>query len=508
MTQTQASISKDRNSTSPHYMNHFRTALFALIITFSASHLSADTANKAAESDTDPQAKAETASVENQDTEHASETADAADAEASETATEATETATDEPEEAVVDEAEEQLKALRKERELLQLENAVHQERLQAELRDLSEARTRLEAENTFERARLEAELRDRRLQLERLNVEIEESTKAAQLAGTLRKIELDAELEELRAEEERLRAANAVGQQRLESQLSALRLIDAELKMERQELEMRLARVQAEVQYREVSDVYRDRLQERPSYTKDVFTNGRLQISDRRIPLNGPIWGGTADHIQKRIDFYNNQSTEYPIFIVIDYSPGGSVMAGYRILKSMEGSQAPVYVVVRSFAASMAAAITTLSERSFAYPNAIILHHQVMWGGFGNLTQQRERLRETEEWWQRLATPIAEKMGIELDEFIKLMYERFSDGDWREFADRAVELNWVDHIVEEINEKSIDRNPDRFELPSAYALDLEERLDDKGNPYVRLPRLAPFDYYHLYNPDGYYRDR
>ena len=50
-------------------------------------------------------------------------------------------------------------------------------------------------------------------------------------------------------------------------------------------------------------------------------------------------------------------------IFIVIDTSPRGSVMAGYRILKAMESSDAPVHVVVKSFAASMAAAITTLGE-------------------------------------------------------------------------------------------------------------------------------------------------
>ena len=52
--------------------------------------------------------------------------------------------------------------------------------------------------------------------------------------------------------------------------------------------------------------------------------------------------------------------------------------MAGYKILKAMEGSAAPVYVVVKSFAASMAANIATQSKKSFAYPNAIILHHQI----------------------------------------------------------------------------------------------------------------------------------
>jgi ATP-dependent Clp protease protease subunit len=409
--------------------------------------------------------------------------------------------------EAVSDDSEkDELAELRKERERLQLKNALAQEQMRHELSALSEERARLEAANALAREQLQSHLLKRRQALELLDVEIEEATKAAQLLTVTQRAELHAELAELRMEEDRLKAHNALAQQQLEKTLVAMREMDAKVKMERQEIDLRLARVNAEIQFREASDIYRDRIPREQEYVLDVFDGSRLFISDRRIPLNGPIWGGTADHVQQRIDYFNNQNSDYPIFIVIDYSPGGSVMAGYRILKAMEGSQAPVYVVVRSFAASMAATITTLAEKSFAYPNAIILHHQVMWGGFGNLTQQRERLKETEEWWQRLATPIAEKMGISLDEFVEQMYKRFSDGDWREFADKAVELNWVDHIVSEITERSIDRNPDRFELPSAYALDLKQQVDDKGNPFVVLPRLAPFDYWHLYNPDGFYR--
>jgi ATP-dependent Clp protease protease subunit len=452
-------------------------------------------------------------SVEANEPEEATE-ANADDAETAaddaETAADDAETAADDAATAAADAEEEagerMLKQLRKERERLQLLNALAQEQMRFELLELSREKTRLEALNAVSREQLQNQLLERKQAVEVLDLEIEEATKAAQLIAVSQRVELQAELTELRMEEERLKVRNALAQQKLEETLLAMRELDAKVKMERQELDLRLARVHAENQYREATDIYRDRIPTEQVYTMDVFDGSRLVISDRRIPLNGPIWGGTADHVQQRIDYFNNQNSEYPIFIVIDYSPGGSVMAGYRILKAMEGSQAPVYVVVRSFAASMAAAITTLAEKSFAYPNAIILHHQVMWVGFGNLTQQRERLRETEEWWQRLATPIADKMGITVDAFIEQMYKKFSDGDWREFADNAVKLKWVDHIVHEITEKSIDRNPDRFDLPSAYALDLQEAVDDKGRPFVTLPRLAPFDYWHLYNPDGYYK--
>jgi ATP-dependent Clp protease, protease subunit len=188
--------------------------------------------------------------------------------------------------------------------------------------------------------------------------------------------------------------------------------------------------------------------------------------------------------------------------------------MAGYKILKAMNGSAAPVYVVVKSFAASMAANIATQSKKSFAYPNAIILHHQISSWAVGNLTEQKEDVKEMEEWWKRLAAPVAAKMGISLDEFIKRMYKNRSTGDWMEFGDSACKLKWVDQIVSTIREDSYDKNPD---APSAlnessapgyvdHQPTLKERVDANGKRYVLLPRLDPVDCYYLYNPDNYYR--
>jgi ATP-dependent Clp protease protease subunit len=179
-----------------------------------------------------------------------------------------------------------------------------------------------------------------------------------------------------------------------------------------------------------------------------------------------------------------------------------------------MDGSPAPVYVVVKSFAASMAAGITTLSKRSFAYPNAIMLHHQILSGSFGNLTEQKENLKDLEEWWKRLAAPVAAKMGISLDDFIKRMYQNRSTGDWQEFGDGARKLKWVDEVAQAIQEESYDKNPDAPYAPGVSPAPrrsegqpvLAERVDTAGRRFVLLPRLEPVDCYYLYNPDNYYR--
>jgi len=35
---------------------------------------------------------------------------------------------------------------------------------------------------------------------------------------------------------------------------------------------------------------------------------------------------------------------------------------------------------------------------------------------------------------------------------------------------------------------------------------DHSEKTDEKGARYMSLPRLEPFDFYFIYNPDRYYR--
>jgi ATP-dependent Clp protease protease subunit len=184
--------------------------------------------------------------------------------------------------------------------------------------------------------------------------------------------------------------------------------------------------------------------------------------------------------------------------------------MAGYRILKAMDGSKAPVYVVLKSYAASMAATMVTLAKKSFAYPNAVMLHHQISSTFFFtslNLTQQKEHYEEMKKWWERLAAPIAKKMGITTDEFIEKMYKRSSDGDWSEFASDAKKLNWVDHIVERIEETSLLKDPNMEKKIKKHPKRvIAEATDQKNRPIVYLPRLSPKDMYFLYNPDRYYQ--
>jgi ATP-dependent Clp protease protease subunit len=366
----------------------------------------------------------------------------------------------------------------------------------------------KLSAENNLAAAKLTAETNAMRAEITRLKMEKELLGEKLALDAVKRQAAQQESMAKIEEEKAKITRDNELAKARAEFLTNELKAVQSESGIEIAKLQNRISQMEMETKGKAYAD-------SKPVYLENPLKeDGTLVISDRRIPLNGMISMATADHITDRIDFYNNADKKLPIFIVIDQSPGGSVMAGYRILKAMESSDAPVHVVVKSFAASMAAGITTLAKESYAYPNAIILHHQISSTLFGqlNLTEQAEVVKESQRWWTRLATPVAQKMGISTEEFIKRMYAHSTSGDWSEFGEDAQKLKWVNHIVSGIEESSFTRNPDLKATlppsPAQPAAELKEEVDSNGKPFAYLPRLTPKDVYFLYNPDGYYRMR
>lgn len=363
----------------------------------------------------------------------------------------------------------------------------------------------KLAAENTLEAERLKNETNALRSEITRLQLE-------RQLLNERNSFEDDKRGQKDR--EADIKFAEEKSQLVKQSELARIQSekLANELKSVQSQAALEITRLQNDIARIETTEKRAQYADMKPEYLeKPLRDDGVLVISDRRIALDGIITTETADYITERIHYWNNKDRKMPIFIVIDECPGGSVMAGYRILKSMEASDAPVHVVVKSFAASMAACITTMAKESYCYPNAIILHHQISnsaGGGKQNLTQQKEFYEENNRWWERLAGPIAAKMGITTDELIKKMYARSTSGDWTEFGDKALELKWVNHLISGVEETSFVKNPDAAPTRSGPQAAVKEEVDPDGHSFMFLPRLSPKDCYFLYNPDGYYRSR
>lgn len=357
------------------------------------------------------------------------------------------------------------------------------------ELLKLKQEKERLLLENELYSAREDNLLAKQVSIKERLSLENDISDKQHRQT----KIALEQKLDDLSVKNNIAEELNKQRELEFEAQLSELNF--RKLKLDRQIIE------------RQKQQEWNSQVNNPQNYLEEPFVDGKLIISDRKISLDGPIVFGTADYIVERIHYFNNKNQEYPIFLVIGYCRGGSVMEGVRILKAMENSNAPVYVVVKSFAASMAAVITTLAERSYAYPDAIILHHQVWGYSKGNKTEQLERLKVLEEWSNRVLSPIASKMGLNLTELVERMYENSSSGDWMEFANNAVKYFWVDYIVEDIQDTSFVQQP-KLEIinPGETTAFASNSADQSDKQFAKLPQPRPFDVYHLYNADNYFR--
>ena len=233
----------------------------------------------------------------------------------------------------------------------------------------------------------------------------------------------------------------------------------------------------------------------ERPA---QPFKDGVLRISDRRIAFNGPVTQQLADRVCAEIAFHNNADASAPIFLVIDNSPGGSVMAGYQVLRAMETSRAPIHVVVKGSAASMAAVITTLAERSYCFPGTLLMHHQPSFGMQGNLRQLREQYDWSKVWCDRINRQVAAKIGMSLDEFVRRMYAATVTGDWRVTGEEAVRLRWVGTLVERIQEDGVTElaEPARPQPTTLVVRRAAEAAQD-----VRPPAL-PGDAWLIYEPN------
>ncbi|MEN3941253.1 ATP-dependent Clp protease proteolytic subunit [Prosthecobacter sp. SYSU 5D2] len=369
--------------------------------------------------------------------------------------------------------------------------------------------REQIEARMALEQAKLDEQLAARKRALAESKMQIEEMRMKTDVAAAAEQAASYETMAELRRKNEVLMMQYAIAKNEVDTEGFLMRKEENAIRRKTSALALQMELQEKESEARTYASG------KAPSYLENPLQGKKLILSDRTIALNGVITSKTADSMANRIAYFNNRDAEAPIFIVIDDCPGGSVMAGYKIIKAMHGSRAPVYTVVKSFAASMAACITTVSKKSFAYPNAVIMHHQLSAGVMGNLTQHRESVNELEEWWRRLADPVAQKMGLSRDEFIAAMYKKSSTGDWNEFADDAQKLGWVDTIVEEIEETALLRHPDlepkaestsRMLSAGEVESGVVESKDERGRPMGLLPRLNPMDAYWMYNPDGYYR--
>ncbi|MCR5183695.1 MAG: ATP-dependent Clp protease proteolytic subunit [Opitutales bacterium] len=341
------------------------------------------------------------------------------------------------------------------------------------------------------------------------LDFQTEELTAKQRLADA----RLKAELSESAAETARLKSQTSLQGAKLalesygNNRLWDAREIEARIASGRRENEM--AQMQLDAMRVVYGNAARGIAKAQPMQLDEPFVDDVLYVSDRRIDMNGPVTMDMAKYICDRLAFFDNQDPKKPIFVVIDSSPGGSVFAGYLMLKAVESCRAPVHVLVKSYAASMAAVFTTLAPHSYCLENAIILHHQPSSSMKGNMTVMKESYDLTKMWTGNIFNRVCEKVGVTYDEFVADMYAHFQSGDWLVFGKEAQERKWVDHVAKYVVETGSQVKPsvNKKDLTPAMTYDLPEIRDEQGRVYLQLPPLESGDAWWLTDPRGMYRE-
>jgi len=379
-----------------------------------------------------------------------------------------------------------------------------------------------IEAQNTFHRILLEkqkvllekelsgivAEIERLRLKKEQKRLHREIEDEAAREAHHKAVQSLQMKKEKLIAE---IELAQVTFNKQMEQSSIQIAQLDRKVQLEKGKTQLLLEqknRLQAEVDAFQMIKNREKFLSTKPIYLKDPLrkSDNVLVLSDRSVQLNGIITPWKANYIADQIQYFNNQNNLRPIFILIDASPGGSVLAGLKILQTMKQSKAPVYVVVKSYAASMAAMIATLASKSYVYPNAVILHHQPWtWSWGGNVRSQQEEYEKLLKIWQRLGGSVAKKMGISLKELDKKLYEKSLYGDWQEYGDNAKKIKWVDVVINGADDSALAIFPDASLY--SYKSYVTEYYDMGGESEIadleKYHRLCPHDFNYSYNPNA-----
>ena len=380
------------------------------------------------------------------------------------------------------------------------------------EFKEKLKEQRRLELENILMRTRVEHELMALRAEIERIRVQREAEALKWEIEQEKSAKEYEKQIMLLNRQKEKILAEVALSQAKISQDMEQFNKVYATLQNEIALSRAKIDTIRAEIETKKTRKERFNYVDDEPKFLENPLQkDGTLVISDRVIKLNGVISGWKADYVVDRIKYFNNKDKTKPIFLIIDESPGGAVLSGFRIIQAMQNSQAVVHVVVKSYAASMAALITTLAKKSYTYPNACILHHQPWTFSVGNLREFKEEVATLQEVWNRLGGHVAKKMGITLASLDKKLYEKASGGNWMEFGDNAVKIKWADHIITNIDDTGVREIPEKQDytakkhMEEYWDLTDSERIDSST---IYLPPLAPKDFYYLYNPNNLYQLR
>ncbi len=168
----------------------------------------------------------------------------------------------------------------------------------------------------------------------------------------------------------------------------------------------------------------------------------------DRFINIKGPIDSEAADAFAEQMLILNRESTTEPITVLIN-SAGGSVSQGLLMYDVIQGSIAPVRLVCKGEAYSMAAILLASGNPKygrFILPNSkVMIHEPLIQGGVGGKTSSIKSISDSLiETRKKINGILAKHTGHTIEEI-----DEATSYDHYFTADEAVEYGICDKVVD-----------------------------------------------------------
>lgn len=168
----------------------------------------------------------------------------------------------------------------------------------------------------------------------------------------------------------------------------------------------------------------------------------------DRFINIKGTIDSETADAFTEHLLILNRESTTDPITVLIN-STGGSVSQGLLMYDAIQGSIAPVRLICKGEAYSMAAILLASGNPKhgrYILPNSkVMIHEPLIQGGVGGKTSSIKSISDSLiETRQKLNGILAKHTGHTMEEI-----DEATSYDHYFTAEEAVAFGLCDKVVD-----------------------------------------------------------
>lgn len=134
------------------------------------------------------------------------------------------------------------------------------------------------------------------------------------------------------------------------------------------------------------------------------------------------------------------------PIIILIN-SDGGSVTAGWNIIKAIEISKTPVYTVCYNRAYSMAAEILAIGHKRFAMPGSSALIHR----GSCSIGGEQSVVESTQNFYKKLEGRMLDYL-FEHTKIDPKKYKKKASADIYYLSDEMLQDGLVDEVISDLD--------------------------------------------------------